>query len=383
MHTAHVTDSVRGAFARLNDWQFNAVLLVGTRLLLTIVGFAGVALLGEGPRRLDLAPGQPWLELWAQWDSEHYLNIATQGYSYTPGTYSNVPFFPLYPALIGLVTTLLGRTDTQTAAFVGFVIANVALFAALTYLTALVTRDLGLSTARRTVVYVLLFPTTLFLSAVYAESLFLATGAATLYHARQGEWYRAGLAGGLAALTRPYGFLLVVPIAVEMWQQRPPLRSLPSILLVPLGLATYFGYLWAKFGDPFLYFKAGEVWGRGFHLPWETLAAYLRGPLVGFDWPYSWLDLISMIAIVALVIVGWWLIPRSYWAYAAVGVLFALSTGIAWFSASRHALALFPVIIVLAVLGGRSRAFGWAWLIFSTVVALAFMARFAAGYWLA
>ena len=383
MHTAHVTDSVRGAFARLNDWQFNALLLVSTRVLLTIVGFAGVALLGEGPRRLDLAPGQPWLELWAQWDSEHYLNIATQGYSYTPGTYSNVPFFPLFPALIGLVTTVLGRTDTQTAAFVGFIIANVALFAALTYLTALVTRDLGLSTARRTVVYVLLFPTTLFLSAVYAESLFLATGAATLYHARQGEWYRAGLAGGLAALTRPYGFLLVVPIAVEMWKQRPPLRALPSILLVPIGLATYFAYLWARFGDPFLYFKAGEVWGRGFHLPWETLAAYLRGPLVGFDWPYSWLDLISMIAIVTLVIVGWWLIPRSYWAYAAVGVLFDLSSGIAWFSASRHALALFPIIIVLAVLGGRSRVFGWVWLIFSTIVALAFMARFAAGYWLA
>jgi hypothetical protein len=378
-----MTHRIESAVARLSDWQFNAVLLVGTRVLLTIVGFAGVALLGEGPRRLDLAPDQPWLQLWAQWDSEHYLNIATEGYSYTPGTYSNIPFFPLYPALIGLVTTLLGRTDTQTAAFVGFVIANVALFAALTYLTALVTRDLGLSTGRRTVLYVLVFPTTLFLSAVYAESLFLATGVACLYHARQGEWYRSGLAGGLAALTRPYGFLLVVPIAVEMWQQRPPLRALPSILLVPVGLGTYMAYLWAKFGDPFLYFKANEVWGRGFHLPWETLFAYLRGPIVGFDWPYSWLDLISMVAIVILVIVGWWLIPRSYWAYAAVGVLFALSSGIAWFSASRHALALFPIIIVLAVLGGRSRVFGWAWLIFSTVVALAFMARFAAGYWLA
>jgi hypothetical protein len=105
--------------------------------------------------------------------------------------------------------------------------------------------------------------------------------------------------------------------------------------------------------------------------------------LVGFDWPYSWLDLISMVAIVTLVIGGWWLIPRSYWAYAAVGVLFDLSSGIAWFSASRHALALFPIIIVLAVLGGRSRVFGWVWLVFSTIVALAFMARFAAGYWLA
>ena len=152
---------------------------------------------------------------------------------------------------------------------------------------------------------------------------------------------------------------------------------------MPLGLAAYFAYLWAQFGDPFLYFKANEVWGRGFHLPWETLFGYLRGPLLLYDWTYSWLDLISMTAMVVLVIVGWWLIPRSYWAYATVGLLFALSSGMAWFSASRHALALFPVIIVLAALGERSRWFGWAWLAFSAVLAVLFMARFAAGHWLA
>ena len=135
MHTARVSYSLRGAMARLADWQFVGLLLVGTRLALTIAGFLGVALLGEGFRRLDLAPDLSWLQLWAQWDSEHYLNIATQGYSYTPGTYSNIPFFPLYPALIGLVLTVIGRVDIQTGAMVGFVIANVTLFVALTYLT--------------------------------------------------------------------------------------------------------------------------------------------------------------------------------------------------------------------------------------------------------
>jgi hypothetical protein len=90
-----------------------------------------------------------------------------------------------------------------------------------------------------------------------------------------------------------------------------------------------------------------------------------------------------MVAMVALVIVGWRLIPRSYWAYAAVGVLFALTSGVAWFSASRHALALFPIVIVLAVLGERSRTFGWLWLVISVVLAVGFMARFAAGYWVA
>jgi hypothetical protein len=366
-----------------SGWQSTALLLVGTRLLLTIVGFAGVALLGEGPRRLGLAPDFPWLELWAQWDSEHYLRIATEGYSYAPGTFSNIPFFPLYPFLIRLVMLAVGRVDSQTGALAGFLIANAALFVALLYLAALAARDLSLSAARRTVVYVLVFPMTLFLSAVYAESLFLATGAASVYHARRGEWYRSGLTGGLAALTRPYGFLLLIPIALEMVRQRPKLRFFPSIALVPAGLITYLAYLWWQFGTPFIYFEANAQWGRGLNNPVSTLLNYIRGPLVLYDWPYAWLDLVSMVVMVALVVVGWRLIPRSYWTYAAVGVLFALTSGIAWFSASRHALALFPMIIILAVLGERSRAFGWGWLVLSAVLAVAFMARFAAGYWVA
>jgi hypothetical protein len=368
---------------RLSGWRFSALAFILTRAVLTLVGLAGVAILGEGGRRLHLAPDFPWLELWAQWDSGHYIRIATEGYSFAPGTETNIPFFPLYPLLIRVVMVAIGRVDTQTATLVGFIIANAALFVALLYLAALVTRDLSLSVARRTVVYVLVFPMTFFLSAVYAESLFLATGAACVYHARQGEWYRSGLAGGLAALTRPYGFLLVIPIAIEMWRQRAPVRFLPSIALVPAGLAVYLGYLWTQFGTPFIYFEANQQWRRGLNNPLTTLENYIRGPLVLYDWPYSVLDIVSMVAMAILVVVGWRLIPRSYLAYAATGVLFALTSGVAWFSASRHALALFPIIIILAVLGERSRAFGWAWLVLSAVLAVGFMARFAAGHWVA
>lgn len=363
-------------------WQAILVGLIASRAALLLVGLIAPLVLHEPNRHLDLLPGFGALEMWAQWDAEHYVDIAVEGYSYDAGTYSNVPFFPLFPWLIRLVALPFGPLGQQTAALTGLLVANVALFIALLYLAALVARDISLSVAQRTILYVLVFPTTLFLSSVYAESLFLATAAGSLYHARKGEWYRAGLAGGLAALTRPYGFLLVVPLAIEMFRQRAPTRAWPSIALVPAGLAVYLGYLWLQFGDPLLYFKANQVWGRGFHLPWETLLAYLRGPLVGFDWPYSWLDLLSMLAMVTILAVAWRRVPLSYAAYTAVGLLFALSTGVAWFSASRHALALFPVIIMLAVLGER-RAIGWPWLILSTILALAFMARVAVGYWVA
>lgn len=364
------------------EWRFILGGLLVSRAVLMIVGLIAPLVLREPNRHLELIPAFSALEMWAQWDAEHYVDVAAHGYSYVPGQYSNVPFYPLYPWLIRLVGLPFGPLGEQTAALLGLLIANVALFVGLIYLANLVARDLALSVARRTILYVLVFPTTVFLSSVYAESLFLATAAASLYHARKGEWYRAGLAGGLAALTRPYGFLLLVPMAIEMFGQRAPLRAWPSIALVPAGLAVYLGYLWLQFGDPLLYFKANVVWGRGFHWPWETLLAYLRGPLVGFDWPYSWLDLVSMVAMVTILAVAWQRVPLSYAAYTAVGLLFALSTGVAWFSASRHALALFPIIIMLAVLGER-RAISWPWLVLSALFAIAFMARVAVGYWVA
>jgi hypothetical protein len=108
---------------------------------------------------------------------------------------------------------------------------------------------------------------------------------------------------------------------------------------------------------------------------------YLHGPLQGFDWTYSWLDLISMIAMVAVLIAGLKLVPLSYSSYSAAGLIFAMSTGVAWFSASRHALALFPLIIVLALIGWRYRWFNFAWLAFSIALAIGFMVREAGGYW--
>src|SRR3954466_110650 len=231
-------------------------MLIGTRLALVLIGVAAMALLPLGLRHLDLMPHLPALDMWAQWDAKHYVNIAVTGYEPPTKAESNIAFFPLFPLLIRLVLLAVGRGDVQTGAFVGFVLANVVLYIALLYLSALVARDYSLSVARRTVLYVLVFPTTLFLSSVYAESVFLAASVATLYHARSGEWGRSGLAGGLAALTRPFGVLLVFPIAIELYRQRPRLASWLALLGPALGLALFVGYLWWLFDDPLAYFHA-------------------------------------------------------------------------------------------------------------------------------
>lgn len=376
----HTADMTLRSVIR-SEWLYDLALLAGTRAALFAAGLIALQLLPMGPRHLDLLPHLPALDMWAQWDAQHYVNIAVRGYDPPTAPESNIAFFPLYPLLIRIVLLAVGRVDVQTGAFVGLVISNVALFVALLYLSALVARDFSLSLARRVVLYVLVFPTTLFLSSVYAEPLFLATAVASLYHARAGEWGRSGVAGALAALTRPFGVLLFIPIAVELYRQRARLRSWLALIGPPAGLAAFVGYLWWLFDDPLAYFHAGTTWGRGLHAPWDVLLGYIHGPLQGFDWTYSWLDLISMIAMIAVLIAGIRLVPASYSSYSAAGLIFAMSTGVAWFSASRHALALFPLIIVLAVIGWRYRWFNWGWLAFSIVIAVGFMIREAVGYW--
>jgi hypothetical protein len=364
-----------------SEWRYDLALLVGTRIALVVAGLVAIALLPIGGRHLDLLPHLPVLDMWTQWDAQHYLDIALRGYDLPAQPESNIAFFPLYPLLIRIVLIVIGRTDPETGALVGLVISNVALFGALLYLSALVARDFSLSVARRAVLYVLVFPTTLFLSSVYAEPVFLAAAVASLYHARAGEWGRSGIAGALAALTRPFGVLLLVPIGIELYRQRARPRSWLALVGPPIGLALFIGYLWWLFDDPNAYFRAGETWGREFHAPWEVLHGYVQGPLKGFDWTYSWLDLLSIGAMIAVLIAGLRLVPASYSAYSAAGLIFAMSSGIAWFSAARHALALFPLLVVLAVLGERKRTFNYLWLVFSVAFAIIFMLREALGYW--
>lgn len=367
----------------LSGWRRILVALLATRIGLTLVGLAALSIMPHGVSFLDFPSDVPWLLVWAQWDAEHYIDIALDGYSYAVGAYSNISFFPLYPWLMraGALVLSLGQLDREMVTFAGFLIANAALFVALLYLAALVARDFSVDVSRRAVLYVLVFPMTFFLSAVYAESLFLATSVATMFHARRGEWYRAGIAGGLAAMTRPFGFLLLIPIAIEMYRQRPSIRSLPSLALVPAGLAVFFGYSWWRFGDPVAYIKGNHVWGREFAWPWDTLMGFIEGPLIGFGWPRSYVDLAFIVGMVVTAVAAWRLLPQSYAAYASVCLFFTLSTGV-WYSTPRHSLALFPLFIVLAIWGQR-RWFHWVWLVLSVVLAIGFMARFASGNWIA
>jgi hypothetical protein len=172
--------------------------------------------------------------------------------------------------------------------------------------------------------------------------------------ARRGRFAWAGVLGALGAATRSAGLLLMLPLALLWWDAyraqpqrvRGPL-SLGWILLVPLGLVAYCGYLALDGASWHAPFAAQDVWHRAFKGPFYGInqgatAAFdgLRQILHGSPTPAYWdraggdaiavgrhdvaLFLCLVIAVPAL-IGAFRRLPPAHGAYALCALLLPLS----------------------------------------------------------
>lgn len=239
-------------------------------VLVTAVAWLPFEQIRDAPRTL----GQV-LDNWHRWDTTWYVIIAQSGYRYDGRA---AAFFPLYPLLVRGVDPVVPG-DAFVAALV---VSILTCYAALVVVHRLTAGVLGEETGRRTLFYLLAFPTGFFLIAAYNESLFLALSAGSLYCMRRRNWWLAALLAGLASGTRLAGVLLAVVFVYEYLRQRgfDPRRIRPDLLwavLTPTGLLGYAAYCAHAFGDPLYFEKAQAVWSRGgLRAPWTTVVDVLR-----------------------------------------------------------------------------------------------------------
>ncbi len=285
-----------------------------------------------------------------RWDSAWYGDIMRQGYDEGHG----VAFFPLYPLLVrGLLVVL-----PDGWFYILGVLVNQFLFAVGLVLVWLYAASLGgTAIARRAIVWLSLFPTSFFFSAAYSESLFLLLGAGTLLLLQRGRFGTAGLAGGLATLTRPTGIILVIPCLVDLIRQRGSdwRRRLLPFLLIPMGIASYMAYLAWRFGDPLRFVHVeGAGWDHAWMLPPLALVRAVQLSLSGeLEWVSALMNGVNTLAaiwtIVAAVLLWRW--DQRGAAYVLAGVLLPLSVGVAGMptlSIGRYVVVLFPIFILLA-----------------------------------
>jgi hypothetical protein len=347
-----------------------------TRLALFAAGLVAPLFIVRTSLNRDIGPAA--LAMWTHWDGQLYIAIAQNGYflrERSPVT----AFFPLYPFLMQVFT--LWSTDPAVLAVAGVLISNLSLLVMLVYLVALGRLDFDDGVGRRAAVYYLVAPTTLFLSAVYAEPLLMALMVASFYHARRGQFALAGVLAFLCGLARPYGALLAIPLAWEAIRRgRFPFAAVAALL----GPLTYFGWLWLQFGDPLLWFKAQGAWPwlRRIDFPWTGFLNYLHGAYGWFDpEALARIDLVAAIALVVMTGLALWRLPRVYGLFAATTTL-VLLMATHFQSMTRWTLTVFPLVFLLA-LWGRDRRVNYAIIGLSFAVALYLMARFTQWLWVA
>jgi hypothetical protein len=279
-----VGEAVASTPSRPLQWRRIAAQATGiwlaTRIALAAFTYLAVLFRASGPRtHLTPFPPRTLFLSWQRWDALWYLRIAQQGYSTEQAT----AFFPLYPLLVRIVAALTGGHWLAAA----LVVANLGTLGGFIGLALLAAHEFGRPRAAWSAVYVAAaYPLAFFLAAPYTDGLFLAFAVFALFSARRGAWQWAALCAFLAALTRPTGVILVLPLLWEYGRQHAwwrlgrwregwregrlaaALRSRQSwrrvavaagvLGAVPAALGLYMLCLWWRFGDPLLFLHAEQ-----------------------------------------------------------------------------------------------------------------------------
>ena len=300
--------------------------------------------------------GTLW-NIWARWDGWHYIRNSLQGYALNqPYT----AFFPLYPLLIAGLSFLLGINPVAS----GLLLSNLSVIGLGYFLIKLVRLDFPQEIARRSFIFLLAFPTAIFLGAVYTESLFLFFTIAAFYFARQQRWVYVFPFALAASLTRNLGVLLVVPLLMEyFWQYRYKLKIvLASVFAPAMGLLSYMIYLWIKFGDPLRFVRDQAAWNK--EVEPNILATYIGSirNLFAFGAHRNAMAFIEVsLVTLFLVLIGAALyrkmIRKSYVVWMILLLLPPMCQNI-WSSTNRYVLVVFPAYILLALFANKYKAWG-------------------------
>lgn len=298
-------------------------------------------------------------QMWAHFDSGFMTGIARKGYPVGPHALDGMSvwaFFPLYPIAIRLLMWPMGVTGNH-AVIAGIIVSNISSLVACIYLYKLTAKEFDSKTAQRAVLYMLVYPMSFYLSAVYSEGLFMALSIGCVYHARKHQWLRAGILGGLAALTRPQGVFLALAIGWEYWRAHKGLwRSLrswlnaASIALIPLGLALFCLYAKQKTGVFLAFIKVEENgWGRSSSNPIMVIWNAIQHPMPSN--PYTWqFYSCNMIIIFLFWLLFFVILRKMPFLYAIITFVYLympLASGNIG-SVGRLYLITFPIYMILA-----------------------------------
>jgi hypothetical protein len=357
----------------------SALLIFAASRLVVIVGVNFGRLLVPASTQETWDAGPAWYHRLLRWDTGWYASIVRNGYQYSDDAsiHSSTVFYPLYPLVSSALKALLGIDEYLAL----LLVADVASLVAVLLMTKFVVEELGDEVALLSLAFFSFFPSSLFLSAGYAESLCLAFILLGLILSTRKKFVLAAVSAGLSLATRPTGVVMIPVILWEMWRRMPLPRLLPRMalcgVLAASGLMLYMAYLGVRFGHPMAFAAGQQAWHDGTFLDRLAFAAAL-GPFRHFNWlTGGW-----FLCFLVLTIWSFWRLRFAVSLYALGTLLLPyLTLGITE-SLNRYVLMCFPAFMCLGILcRGRAWLAGALIGIFAALL-LVNTALFSQWYWI-
>src|SRR5207249_2627646 len=303
--------------------------LVGSRIIVMLLIATGVAFgyrIGQFPPIPDV--NIPILYGLARWDSGYYMGIATSGY----GVFANnraYAFLPGFPLILRLLYPLLFWLDTAPAeVMAGFVWNLGAVALASVYLARLTRLIIGADVANRTLTLLAVYPSTLFLSAIYPEATALLLVVASLYYLERGKPLVASPLGFLAGIVRPEAFLLSVPIFVKALSEKRKLPMVLASIIVFLSAPAFAIFSYYTTGNLFTTLQVTRAW------PICSVFCFANNPI--FNLPFM-INLVSISLAILFVVyslvrpnVSTRTFPYYLWALITIVIVFYVGEMRSW-----------------------------------------------------
>jgi Gpi18-like mannosyltransferase len=206
----------------------------------------------------------------------------------------NYAFFPFYPLVMrgfDYLLSIFHLNPIATASLAGVVVSLLGALGAMLALYDLTRDELGDAGAVKTAIYLIVFPTGVFLAMVLTEGLFAGMAFGALAMLRRRQWLWAGLFAACAMLTRAVGVALVIPFGIAWFGEAFPLirawvksgrvdrsgrQQLWSLIWKGLaGLAPLIAYLaWSFFLGKQFHAVEAAYFGRWAFLVKESIKAW-------------------------------------------------------------------------------------------------------------
>jgi len=326
----------------------------------------------------------PILSMWFPYDSDWFIRIAKEGYSFSP---FSMAFFPFWPFLIWIFSKILFFVNIK---IIALALANIFTLLACIVFYLLVKDEYDKTVAYRTVKYFLFFPMSLFLAAPYSEPIFILLVLLSFYFLRKNQFILSTLSAIAAAAARLVGSFLFIPLIIEAIKQKEIHRPWPKILfllLVPLGLLAYMLYLKLTVNDffGFLHAYQNPAWDKTTNLAafsqlWQNIKTIITFHFLKGGQTINVFLTFGYLLLALILVINYKKIRLSYLVYSLLVMFIPLFSG-SLTSINRYILPVFPFFIILGIYG-RHRWFDeFITAVFLLLLGL-FTAMFVNGYWI-